>query len=97
MMEKLNCGTSLVVQWITVDKNPPASAGDTGSVPGLGRLHMLWANKPVHHNCGAVLPSAWDQPLQREAHAPQWRVASACNTRESLCWNEDPAQPRINK
>ena len=22
------------------DKNRPASAGDTGSVPGLGRLHM---------------------------------------------------------
>ena len=25
-------------------KNPPANAGDTGSVPGLGRLHMLQGN-----------------------------------------------------
>ena len=25
----------------TVDKNPPASAGDTGSIPGLGRFHLL--------------------------------------------------------
>ena len=25
----------------TEDKNRPASAGDTGSIPGLGRLHML--------------------------------------------------------
>ena len=27
-----------------VDKNLPASAGDTGSVPGLGRSHMPWSN-----------------------------------------------------
>ena len=26
-------------------KNPPASAGDTGSIPGLMRSHMLWSNK----------------------------------------------------
>ena len=24
----------------TVDKNPPASAGDMGSIPDLGRVHM---------------------------------------------------------
>ena len=28
----------------TVAKNPPASAGDTGSIPDLGRLHMPWSN-----------------------------------------------------
>ena len=27
-----------------VVENPPASAGDTGSSPGLGRSHMLWSN-----------------------------------------------------
>ena len=27
-----------------VVKNPPASAGDTGSIPGLGRSHMPWSN-----------------------------------------------------
>ena len=26
-------------------KSPPANAGDMGSVPGLGRSHMLWSNK----------------------------------------------------
>ena len=26
---------------VTVDKNPPADAWDTGSMPGLGRFHML--------------------------------------------------------
>ena len=28
----------------TVDKNPPASAGDTGSIPGPRRSHMLQSN-----------------------------------------------------
>ena len=27
-----------------VDKNPPANAGYTGSIPGLGRIHRLWTN-----------------------------------------------------
>ena len=27
-----------------VDKNLPASAGHTGSIPGLGRFHMPWGN-----------------------------------------------------
>ena len=25
-------------------KNPPANAGDTGSIPGLGRCHMPQSN-----------------------------------------------------
>ena len=32
--------TPLVVQWIS-------HAGDAGSVPGLGRFHMLWSNQAV--------------------------------------------------
>ena len=28
----------------TVDENPPAYAGDMGSIPGPGRFHMLWSN-----------------------------------------------------
>ena len=27
-----------------VDKNPPANAGDTGWIAGLGRFHMPWGN-----------------------------------------------------
>ena len=27
-----------------VMKNPPANAGDTGSIPGLRRSHMPWGN-----------------------------------------------------
>ena len=29
----------------TLDKNPPASTGDTGSIPGPGKLHMVHSNK----------------------------------------------------
>ena len=28
-----------------VVKNPPAYAGNTGSIPGPGRSHMQWSNK----------------------------------------------------
>ena len=27
-----------------VDRNPPASIGDTGSIPGPGRFYMPWSN-----------------------------------------------------
>ena len=30
----------------SVVKNPPASAGDMGSIPGPGRSHMPWSNCP---------------------------------------------------
>ena len=33
-----------------VVKNPPANAGDTGSIPGLGRSYMPRATKPMHDN-----------------------------------------------
>ena len=28
----------------SVGKNPPANAGDTGSIPSLGRSYILWNN-----------------------------------------------------
>ena len=28
----------------SVAKNPPTTAGDTGSIPGLGRFHMPQSN-----------------------------------------------------
>ena len=29
---------------VPVVKNPPANAGDMGSIPGQGGLHVLWGN-----------------------------------------------------
>ena len=34
----------------SVVKNQPANAGDTGSVPDLGRFHMPQSTKPMSHN-----------------------------------------------
>ena len=39
-------GTSLVV----VDKNLPVNAGDMGSIPDLGRFHILQSNKSLLHS-----------------------------------------------
>ena len=36
-------GASLVAQWLK-KKNSADNAGDTGSIPGPGRSHMLWSN-----------------------------------------------------
>ena len=29
---------------VSMVKNPPATAGDTGLIPDRGRSHMLWSN-----------------------------------------------------
>ena len=50
-------------------KNLPANAGDMGSIPGLGRSHMLQSNEAMHHKYRA---HAWQQekPPSGEAHTP---------------------------
>ena len=40
-LEKLESETSLVVQRL---RNPPASVGNEGSIPGPGRFHILWTS-----------------------------------------------------
>ena len=42
IIQKENYRNSLVVQWLKI--NPPANAGDTGSIPGSGRFCMPWGN-----------------------------------------------------
>ena len=48
----------------SVVKNPPASAGDTGSIPGPGRSHVPWNNEA----CAPQLPSP--QAASTEACTP---------------------------
>ena len=74
----------------SVSKNPPANAGDTGSIPGPERFHMLRSNQahepqlpgPRAAITEAHLPRAHarqqEKPLQWDARAPQWTVAPAC-------------------
>ena len=57
-----------------VVKNPPANAGDVGSIPGPGTSHMPRATKPVHHNyCSRALEPQLLSPraTTTEAHAPR--------------------------
>ena len=51
----------------SVVKNLCASAGDTGSIPDLGRFHMLWGNE-------AHVP----QLLSIQAAATEVHVSKAC-------------------
>ena len=52
-----------------MDKNPPANAGDTGSIPGLGRFHML--QKTKDHASQLLSPCA----TTTEAHEPKVHAA----------------------
>ena len=60
-----------------VVKNPPASVGDTGSSPGLGRSHMLRSNKAHAPQVLSLCSRACDPQLlspratTTEAHAPR--------------------------
>ena len=64
----------------SVVKNPPANAGDTGSIPGPGRPHMLWSNRArvlLLSLCSRACAPQEEKPLQWEAGAPQRRLAPA--------------------
>ena len=80
----------------------PASAGDTGSSPGLGGSHMPWsgwAREPqllslrVWSLCpatgGAAMMRGPRTAMKSGPHLPQLEKA--------LARTEDPVQPRINK
>ena len=65
-------------------RKSPASAGDTSSIPGLGRSHIPRSNQ-------ACKLSAWSLcSATREAHTLQQRVTPDRRSK-------DPAQPKIKK
>ena len=80
-----------------VVKSPPADEGHTGSIPGLGRFHMLWGN----YACEPQLLS----PCTLEALLCGRRVVSVkspCGeplltaTRENPFSNKGSVQPQIH-
>ena len=85
----------------SVVKNPPANAGDTGSIPALGRSRMPWTKahepqplKPAHlepvlHTRSHGNEKSMDCKLESSPWLPQLE--------KSPCSNEDPTQPKINK
>jgi len=47
---ELNLKSVLGISLVVVDKNMPANAGDMGSIPDLGRFHILQSNKSLLHS-----------------------------------------------
>ena len=45
------CDPSGASQVVLVVKNPPANAGDTGSIPGLGRCPEVGNDNPLQYAC----------------------------------------------
>ena len=64
-----------------MDKNLPASEGDTGSIPG--RFYKPWSNKV----CAPQLPSLW-------AATTEARVPRACALNKGNHCNEKPVHTK---
>ena len=85
----------------SVVKNPPANAGDTGSIPGPGRFHMPWSNK--QSLCATTTEPVLQSPSTREATMMRnFRTARksslhSLQLEKSLRSSEDPAQPKRNR
>ena len=87
-----------------VVKNPPASAGDTGLIPGLGRSHLLRSKlSPYTTTTEARVPQLLS--LRCRTREPQLlkpvRLEPMLRNKRSHCSekhthrNEDPTQPKI--
>ena len=73
----------------------------------MGQLSLCATTiEPVLYSRGATATEArvpracaprQEKPPQREAHAPQRRVALLATIIECLCSNKDPAQSEVNK
>ena len=74
----------------SVVKDPPVKAGDTGSIPGLGRSHMPWGQLSWSAaTAKACAPKAraqqQEKPPQWEASTPQREESLLAATSESPC------------
>ena len=75
-----------------VVKNLPANAGDTGSIPGLGKYHMLQGNiarvpQLLSLRSRADAPQL-EKPPQREAHTLQLESSPGSLQREKACMQQ---------
>ena len=86
-------------------RNPPANAGDTGMIPGLGRFHMPWGNsatatEPVcciywSPHTDSLSSTTREVTAMRSPRTSSWRlVPTHCNKRKPACSNEDAVQAK---
>ena len=64
-------GTSLVVQWLRI-KNPPASVGDMGSVPGLSSTKLVCHNYWSLHAPEPMLCDKRSDHNEKPAHNKEY-------------------------
>ena len=70
-------------------KNPPANAGDTGSIPGLGRSPGVGGGNPLQYSClkNPVDGGAWRATVHEVAKIQtQLKQLSTC-THALWVWN----------
>ena len=88
----------MLLTWTSsVVKNSPASAGDTGSTPSLGRFHMpqsSWAHVP--QLLKTVCPPAHiPQPLSLRAAATEALVPRVCTVQQEKPLQWEARAPQI--
>ena len=90
----------------SVVKNLPANAGDTGSIPDLGRSHVPGGNSTPApqllslcfraQEMQLLSPYVLEPPALQQEEPLKWKPC-APQLEKSPCRNKDPAQPKINK
>ena len=78
-------------------KNPPASAGDMGSIPGSGRSPMLWRTRPTHRRVEPMLQSPGAAATEPELHSSRSHGSEPCTAireRPPATAREKPTQQR---
>ena len=80
----------------------PASAGDTGLSPGLGRSHMPrsdWAREPqlLSLHVWSLCPATGGATLVRGPRTAMKSGPRSLQLGKALARNEDPTQPKIKK
>ena len=66
----------------SVVKNPPASAGDSGSIPDPGRSPMPWSNQAHAPQLLSLCSRAWESQRRRPMHP---RI---CALQQGSHWNK---------
>lgn len=74
-----------------MDKNPPASVGDSCSIPGPERFHMLWSNLA---HVPQLLKPEYLEPAFHNKGSHSKEKPKHCNQRKSAQSSEDPVQQK---
>ena len=77
-------------------KNPPANAGDMGSIPGPERSHMPQSNYACVPQLLSLRSRAHEPQLLKPTHLePVVRNKRSHDNEKPAHHNEDPTQPKI--